>query len=322
MAKHGAIGIDIGGTKTLFALFDNEFKIIEETKIKTIDSKNAKEFTDTVTASLSALVKKSEKLNLTLSSVGIGCAGSFDPDGTINAAPNIPFLKKFPLRNVVAKVTSTNVVLVNDVHAGLYGEYQFGAAIGCKHVIGIFIGTGIGGAVIIDGKLYRGASGHAGDIGHYLLQPFGPLAGSDRHGVLDDVASRTAISAEAATLSLKQSAPNLMKMAGTDVKKISSNVLADAIAKGDSSIGELVRSRTHILGIVLSNLVDFLNPEMIVLGGGLTEAMPELVRSEVEAGIREHSTVHAQRVLTVVVSKLKAHAVTTGAAKLAFDLSA
>jgi glucokinase len=322
MAKLSSIGIDIGGTKTLFALFDSEFNILEEIKIKTLESKNPKEFTEALTTALGTLVKKSEKTNLPVGSTGIGFAGSFDPDGTVKIAPNIPFLKKFPLRNTVSKVTSTNVVLVNDVDAGLYGEYQLGAAMGCKHVIGIFIGTGIGGALIIDGKLYRGATGHAGDIGHFLLQPFGPLSGSDRHGMLDDVASRTGIAAEAATLALKRSAPNLMKSAGTDVKNISSNVLADAIAKGDATVEELVRSRTHILGIALSNIVDFLNPEMVVLGGGLTEAMPQLVRDEVEAGIREHSTKDAQEALKVVVSKLKSHAVTTGAAKLAVDLSA
>jgi glucokinase len=82
-----------------------------------------------------------------------------------------------------------------------------------------------------------------------------------------------------------------------------------------------VRSRSRMVGIVLSNIVDFLNPEMVVLGGGLTEAMPEIVRSEVEAGIREHSTEQAQQDLKIVVSKLKGHAVTMGAAKLAFDLS-
>jgi glucokinase len=296
--------------------------MLEEIKVKTLDSKNAKDFTEVITESLNVLVKKSEKANLTLASAGIGCAGSFDPDGTIAAAPNIPFLKKFPVRNVVAKATSTNVVLVNDVDAGLYGEYQLGAAVGCKHVIGVFVGTGIGGALIIDGKLYRGAMGHAGDIGHYLLQPLGPLSGSDRHGVLDDVASRTAIAGDAATLALKRSAPNLLKAAGTDVKNIGSSVLADAIAKGDTAVEELVRSRMHILGIALSNIVDFLNPEMVLLGGGLIEAMPDLVRSEVEAGIREHCTEQAQQGLKVVVSKLKAHAVTTGAAKLGLDLSA
>jgi glucokinase len=319
--KLGSIGIDIGGTKTLFALFDPKFELIEEIKIKTGDIHSAKEFKDALTEHLTALTKKAAKAELNLVGVGIGCAASLHGDGSVAKASNIPFLEGFQLRSVVGKIASLNVTLVNDVDAGLYGEQQFGAAVGCKHVIGVFIGTGIGGAVIIDGKLYRGASGHAGDIGHYLLQPFGPLSGSDRHGVLDDVASRTAIAADAAAIALKHAAPHLLKIAGTDVGKISSSVLAESIEKGDVEIERLVRSRSQMIGIVLSNIVDFLNPEMLVLGGGFTDAMPEIVRKEVEAGIRAHSSEQAGKALKVAAAKLSRHAVTTGAAKLALDVS-
>ena len=319
--KLGSIGIDIGGTKTLFALFDPKFEPLEEIKIKTGDIPSAKEFKEVLTEHLTTLTKKAAKSELSLAGVGIGCAGSLHGDGSVKTSSNIRFLEGFQLRSVVSKLTSLNVTLVNDVDAGLYGEQQFGAAVGCKHVIGIFIGTGIGGAVIIDGKLYRGASGHAGDIGHYLLQPFGPLSGSDRHGVLDDVASRTAIAADAATIALKHAAPQLLKIAGTDVKKISSGILAESIEKGDEEIEKLVRSRSHMVGIVLSNIVDFLNPEMLVLGGGFTDAMPEIVRKEVEAGVRAHASEEAGKALKVVAAKLNRHAVTTGAAKLALDAS-
>src|SRR4051794_5349603 len=113
MTKSSSIGIDIGGTKTLYALFDSDFKIIDEIKLKTLESKNAEEFTQALTDSVTALVKASNKANLALGSVGIGCAGSLEADGSVKVSPNIPFLKKFPLRSVVSKVTSTNVVLVN-----------------------------------------------------------------------------------------------------------------------------------------------------------------------------------------------------------------
>ena len=211
------------------------------------------------------------------------------------------------------------VRLSNDVHAALYGEHKLGAAVGCKHLIGIFLGTGIGGAIIIDGKLYLGATGHAGNIGHYLLQPLGPLAGSDRGGQLDTIASRAAIAGEAAALATKRKAPHLLDSVGTDVKKITSTALADAIEQGDADVEELVRNRAGILGIVLSNMVDFLNPEMIVLGGGLVDAMPDIITKEVAAGIKSHATREAQQGLQIVASQLKSHAVATGAAKLAVD---
>jgi glucokinase len=237
----------------------------------------------------------------------------------VNAAPNIPTLEGFSFKKALAKTIDVPVLAHNDVNAALYGEHKFGAAVGCKHVIGIFIGTGIGGAILIDGKLYLGASGDAGDIGNYLLQPLGPLSGSARQGVLDDVASRTAIAADAAALAIKQWAPSLLENTGTDLRNIRSAALAEAISGGDKAVEELVRSRAHVVGIVLSNIVDFMNPELVVLGGGLTEALPAIIRKEVTAGIEGHASPHARRKLEVVTAKLEGHAVTIGAAKLALD---
>ena len=116
-------------------------------------------------------------------------------------------------------------------------------AVGYKDVIAIFIGTGIGGAVAVNGELYLGSSREAGNIGHYLLNAFGPLAGSERDGVLDDVASRLGMAGTAATLAAKQWAPHLRKSIGTDVKQIKSSAFAKAIGAGDKVIEELVRSR-------------------------------------------------------------------------------
>jgi glucokinase len=120
-------------------------------------------------------------------------------------------------------------------------------------------------------------------------------------------------------LATKRKAPRLLDSVGTDVTKITSTALADAIQRGDAEVEELVRNRAGMLGIVLSNLVDFLNPEMIVLGGGLVDAMPDMITQEVAAGIKSHATPEAQRGLQAVPLKFKSHAVTTGAAKLAVD---
>jgi glucokinase len=318
MPKRAAIGIDVGGTKTLFALFNDQFELIEELKVKTPTGEE--EFTATLTESVSALLKKAGKAELTIRAIGLGVAGSVDEKkGTAVRAPNIAALEGFSFRKALGKISDAEVGVYNDVNAALFGEHEFGAAVGYDHVIGVFIGTGIGGAILVNGKLYLGATGHAGDIGNYLVQPFGPLAGSARHGVLDDVASRPAIAGEAAVLASKQLAPHLLEIAGTDVQDIKSTALAEAITAGDKVIEELVRSRAQIIGIVLSNIVDFFNPQMVLLGGGLTEAMPDIIRDEVAAGIEAHATANAAKAVKVVTAKLEAHAVTTGAAKLALE---
>src|SRR5262249_38121031 len=149
-------------------------------------------------------------------------------------------LKRFPFRRLLRRLCGCDVAILNDVHAALYGELKIGRAAGYKDVIAIFIGTGIGGAIAIDGKLHLGASGHAGNIGHYLLHAFGPLAGSERHGILDDFSSRLSIAGAAATFAAKNWAPHLLKSAGTDVRNVTSSSLIDAIRAGDRAIEELV----------------------------------------------------------------------------------
>jgi glucokinase len=313
-----SIGIDVGGTKTRIALFGREFKVIADIKFKTPDTK--KDFTTALDQSVDRLEKRAKALGQGISRIGVGVAGTVNGiSGRITSSPNLPFIEGFSFKEALAGICRCPVVVMNDVQAALYGELRVGRARGCKNVIAIYIGTGISGALAINGELHFGQSGQAGNIGHYLLHAFGPLAGSERHGILDDFASRIAIAGTAATFAAKNWAPHLLKIAGTDVRNIRSSAFADSIRKGDTMIEELVRSRVRIVGIVLSNMVDFLSPQMIVLGGGLTDALPRLVREEVDAGIRAHSSEAALRGLRVVTSKHKGHGVTVGAAKFALD---
>jgi glucokinase len=272
MGKRGLIGIDIGGTKTLFALFNEKLEVLEDIKIGTHAEKGEEKFTESLEESIENLLKKAKKEDLQILTVGVGSAGVPGDKGTMKESPSIPFLKGYPLQSRLAKLTGANVYLANDVQAGLYGEYYFGAAVGYRHVLGIFFGTGIGGAAILDGKPYFGAAGRAGNIGHYVLQAAGGQ--SQRPEILDNVASRTAIAGDAAALAAKQQAPHLLKASGTDIRDIRSDDLAEAIKKGDKTVEELVKGRARIAGMAISNLVDFLNPDMVLLGGGLVESMP------------------------------------------------
>ena len=318
MSRSASIGIDVGGTKTRVALFDKNFDLVEDFKFKT--PKTRRVFTMALTKSVRKLLKKASGEQLEVSAIGLGLAGSVDSrKGILKSAPNIPCLKGFSFKKTLGHLCHCDIVLLNDVQAALYGELKLGKAVGYNDVLAIFIGTGISGAVAIGGNLHFGASLQAGNIGHYLVHAIGPLAGSERHGILDDFASRTAIAGAAATFAAKHWAPYLLKTVGTDVRQIKSSTLANAIRAGDKSIEELVRSRIRIVGIVLSNMVDFLNPEMIVLGGGLTDSMARIVRHEVIAGIHNHSVPTARRVLKVVTTKHKGNAVTIGAARFAVD---
>src|SRR5204862_201966 len=160
---------------------------------------------------------KAQQNHIALRGVGVGCAGLVDrANAVLKASPNIQFLNNYPFVPLLSKLAGTNIFVGNDVQLGLYGEHELGVAVGLKHVIAVFFGTGVGGAVMIDGKLHVGASGGAGDIGHYLVSPMGPLSGSERQGVLDDVVSRSAIAGAAATIAARHQAPHLKRLAGTE----------------------------------------------------------------------------------------------------------
>ncbi len=318
-----AIGIDIGGTKSLYALLDEDFEVIAEEKLRSLPEKGGlKAFERGMKKSLATLLGEARRRNLDLKVAGVGCAGRIDMrSGTVLKAPNLPFLNGYPLGERVAKITGGRVFVANDVHTGLYGECRLGAARKARNVLGVWVGTGVGGALVIDGRLYVGASGVAGDLGNYTLHAVDAAPDSPRKEVLDNVVSRTAIAGDAAVLAAREHAPRLKDRAGTDVKDITSGDIADAIRRGDKSVEKLVKSRAAVLGAALSNLVDFLNPDMVVLGGGLVVAMPALLRREVGKSIKAHATPKTSRVLKVAVAKLGDHAGTIGAAVLAWDLA-
>jgi glucokinase len=320
-SRAASIGIDVGGTKTLLGLFDSRFDIVAEEKWRTHEDKGPRAaFERRLKKSLKVLFKEAAERGLKVKAIGVGVAGLADMKrGRVRIAANLRFLDRFDFREMLGTLTRAPVFVCNDVHAGLFGEFRLGNARGTRHAIGVFVGTGVGGAMIIDGKLHVGAGGVAGDIGNYLIHP-GPSERPEHKEVLDSVASRTAIAGEAAALAAKRRAPMLSEVAGTDVKEIKSGDIAEAIARGDEAVEKLVRSRAGMLGSALSNLVDFINPEVIVLGGGLVEAMPRLVKTEVDKAIRAHCSKRALRDVKVVVAKLLNHAGTTGAACLAVEM--
>ena len=321
-AKRAYIGIDIGGTKSLYALFDSNFEVLAEEKLRTHPDKGGvRAFTASMTRAVGKLMKEAKRAKRQVRYVGVGCAGDIDmKTGTIRHSPNLKILDGYPLHDRLEKITGAKVFVGHDVQAALYGEFRLGAARKARHVIGAWLGTGVGGALILEGRLHLGASGQAGDLGNYLLHAVDVSQELPRKEVLDSVASRTAIAGDAAALAAKHNAPTLEKVAGTDVRDIKASALAKSIREGDKAVEKLVRSRASVVGAALSNLVDFLNPDLIVLGGGLVEAMPQIMKREIQKAIEAHSSPKSSKAVKVAVSKLMDHAGTMGAACLAVDM--
>ena len=321
MARHGrcAIGIDIGGTKTLAAVFDEDCRALAEAKFKTVPSKGESYFSLSLKDCLGRLIREAGASEI--AAVGAGCAGSIDEKrGVVRSSPNISFLEGYPLAEKLMELTGAAAAAIgNDVQTGLYGEFRLGAARGCRHVLGVFMGTGVGGALILNGEPYRGAAGTAGEVGHMQLDPLGPLCGCGKRGCLEAFAGRHAIAAEAAALAARGQAPRLRAEVGTDFSRIKSSALARAIRAGDRHVEDLVRGKARLVGMALASLVNVLGPELIVLGGGLVEAMPALIVKEADRSLREHAMPGIVKKVKVVAAELGDHSIVAGAARRAWE---
>jgi glucokinase len=312
------IGFDLGGTKMMAAVLDKEFNIIATRRKKTKDGKGAPSVAR-VLETIEEALQASHVSRRQLGGIGVGCPGVLDLDeGVVLQAPNIRW-RNVPLRKQLEKAFGCPAVIANDVDAGTFGEYRFGAAQGARCVLGVFPGTGIGGACIYEGKLIRGRIHSCMEIGHIHMQPKGRLCGCGRRGCLETVASRLAISAEAAEAAYRGQAPHLMEAAGTDLSSIRSGALASAIDAGDATVEAIVRQAAKNLGIAVASVVNLLAPDVVVLGGGLMEAMPSLYLQEMRAAIKKQAMKPFTKSLKIVPAKLGDDAGVLGAAALAAE---
>ncbi len=319
--KKYVIGIDLGGTKVLLALLDKKCRVLSRIKIKTKIDASKKSFLRELQNQIGILLRGAKVRLGEVAAIGIGCPGIVASDsGEIISAPNVPFLNHFSLAPALHDILHVPIVIENDVNAGLYAEYQFGSARGAHHIVGVFIGTGIGGAIILDDKIYRGASGAAGEIGHMVVQPNGPLCGCGEQGCFETVSGRLGIVREAAALAMRGEAPKLFKMAGTDLSQMKSGILAKAIQAGDEKLRELMVQKAEVIGLTLVSLANVLNPDLFVLGGGVVEAMGDLILPMAKKVLKNHGMSAIVKSLKVVQASLGDDAVVMGAGRIAWDL--
>ena len=313
------IGFDLGGTKMMAGLVDEDFKVVAFDRRKTRGKKGDTGTFDRMVELVLALLEANGKTPDDIAGVGIGSPGPLDPaTGVIGNTPNLGW-DGFPLRAKMEKALGVPVAVGNDVDTGTSGEVHFGAAKGGKCVLGVFPGTGIGGGLVLDGKVHMGASGAAAEVGHIVLDPHGPLCGCGHRGCLEAYASRLAISSRAAVAVMRGAAPNLAKEGGSDPARYRSKALARAIAAGDEEIDLIVRDAARKIGLVVGGLVNFISPDIVVLGGGLVEAMEDIFLSEVQEMISRTALPEVGACVRVVAAKLGDDAVMMGAARLIRD---
>ena len=280
------IGFDLGGTKMLAMVFDDSFKCLGKSKKKTRGNRGQEDGLDRMVEVIEEAIEDAGVDSSRIRGIGVGCPGPIDPaDGTIVEAPNLGWVN-VPVEIVLTKKFGCPTVICNDVDAGVFAEYQFGAGRGSNSVVGIFPGTGIGAGAVLGGKLLQGTHLSCMELGHIPLYPE-TSGNGEATTTLEIECSRLKIAADAALAAYRGQAPHLLEMCGTDVSNITSGKLARAIELGDSAIEEIVKRAAVLLGNGVATVVHILAPDTIVLGGGLVEAMPELYLENVRKSARE-----------------------------------
>lgn len=243
--------------------------------------------------------------------VGIGAPGPLRrADGVVVVAPNLGW-RDYPLRDRLAERVGLPVVLDNDANCATLGEAWIGAARGARHVVGLTIGTGIGGGLIIDGKLHHGASDVAGEVGHTTVDTMGRRCRCGNYGCLEAYASGTAI-ADRAREALDNDTPSLMRSAVQDMSALTAEHVFGAARDGDEIAREVVKDTARYLGVGVANLLNLVNPEVVVLVGGVTGAGEQLL-APLQTEVRRRAFRPAVDAVRIVPGALGSRAGVVGA---------
>ncbi len=268
------IGVDLGGTKILAGLFDHDLTVLARAKQPTGAEGGPAGVFGRIGQAVDAVIREAKIDPTRVRGLGFGIPGQIEPGTTlVRFAPNLNW-RDVDVQPLLPADWHWPVVLENDVRMGTYGEFAHGAAKGCRHVFGIFVGTGVGGGLILNGELYNGFNGHAGEVGHIVLHW--------RKGeTLESLAGRRYQMKRAK--SLLDDGPKRVRKEwkGIDLDKVKSKDLAEMYAKDDPVAVQVVDDAARAVGAAIGSVVNLLSPEVVVLGGGVAGALGEPFRERV-----------------------------------------
>lgn len=274
------LGIDMGGTAIKALCLQGDGKILVRKQVPT----QSHEGSEAVIRRLIRLIGDvvgDLKDKRKVVGVGIAVAGVVDKEsGTVLLLPNFPGLwQGIPLGPRLQDHFKVPSFVINDARAATLGEKTFGAGQQSNNMVMLTLGTGVGGGIIIDGELYFGSEGHAGEVGHQTIDPDGPLCGCGNQGCLEALASGPAIASMGVRAVKQGMTTSIRDLAGGDLDNISPKTIADAASDGDAVANWIIRTAGSYIGIGIANLVVILNPDTVVVGGGVAKAGDLLFRA-------------------------------------------
>jgi glucokinase len=326
MHRDSVISIDMGGTKVLGCVVNSKEGIIARVKKPTDPTVSRKKYVYQLAEVVLELIEEAHVNRKKIKAVCLGIPGLLNPySGVIGLAPNLG-LKNFNIKKSLEAEIPFPVLIENDVNLGALGIKTFGVGKKAKNMLAVFVGTGIGGGLIIDGKLYRGSNYVAGEIGHMLVEKNGPKCGCGRKGCFEAIASRTAIvnkiikdikSGKRSKLSKLVKSGSFRQNGVLTNKRIRSKSLSSAVNAGDKVVRRRIKEGCEVIGGTLASIANLLNLDMIVLGGGMIEALDFYMLPLIKNSFSEHVLNDSAKGLKIVASKLADDAAVYGGIALA-----
>jgi glucokinase len=312
------VGVDLGGTKILAGVFDSAMECIGTAKLSTKSQRG----TVAVIARIERCVRDAiDEADLSLKNVaaiGIGAPGAVNFDeGSVIFAPNLEGWKDVPLKKDLEKELGVPVFVENDANIAVLGVHVTELKAKPKNVVGIFVGTGIGGGLILDGELYSGFNHTAGEIGHMVIDVNGPKCGCGNKGCFEALASRTAIFQRIKAGVKDGEKTMLTEMLGESLEDLRSGDLRKAMRRGDKFVTKVINEVAEYIGLGIANLVNILGPDVVVLGGGVMEALSDEMLGTIAKTAKEHAMPGTMKGVDIIASKLGDNAGITGGAVLA-----
>lgn len=318
MERPYVVGIDIGGTNTVFGIVDARGTIIASSAVKTQIYPTADEYVDEVCKNLLPLIISQGGVEK-IKGIGIGAPNGNFYSGTIEFAPNLPWKGIIPLAAMFEERLGIPTALTNDANAAAVGEMTYGAARGMKDFIMITLGTGVGSGIVVNGQVVYGHDGFAGELGHVIVRrENGRLCGCGRHGCLETYCSATGVARTAREILAARTDSSLLR--NTPSESITSKDVYDAAIQGDKLAQEIFEFTGKILGELLADAIAFSSPEAIVLFGGLAKS-GDYIMKPIQKAIDDNILKIYQGKTKLLVSELKdSDAAVLGASALAWEL--
>jgi len=313
------LAIDLGGSKIITAIISHKGEMIAREYCSTPADEGPESVINRILSAVDHLLSLRNISLSQLNSISIAAAGVIDMEkGIITASPSLPGWYDIPLRGIVEEKYKVKTFLINDANAAILGEHRFGAGKGANNLIYITVSTGIGGGIIIDGRLYFGSSGGAGEIGHTTVDVNGPRCNCGNIGCLEVLASGTAVAREAIRRTSHGEKSSLTEMVEGKTGNITAEKVSLAAQDGDPLALEVISKAASYLGAGMVNLVNIFNPEIIIIGGGMAK-IGDLLLDPIRQVVKERAFRLPAQAVRIVPAQLGDDAGVFGAAIFAFQ---